>query len=257
MANLCADNFPETYELRFFKNEKGWNSAQYSEFVPDDGNALERRWKSMKSYYDRYGKDPGAAEEFRKITDKCENDRHPELGDLQGKLENAGIFPAHIQANYHFHEGKIILFEIAKLNMSKIIQHIAESGNEEQLANFSTIFSVMLKQSTIMHAKIAQKRGVYRDCENQLSYLSRVPIEELYDSVFQTFRAKIDNDGPNSETRRLMNNGDALNWILKWTSKHNFAQEISTTRHEMPLELDADTSRLFSSINNGHPELML
>ena len=136
---LFPENFPKVRALRF-SSARGMAFANiYSDEVPDEGRAIQRKNASLRQYHAQ-DRSIDSDSDFRKAKDAAEHKAFPQLASEMKKIMDSGIVLVHPELNYHRVGDTPVFFEVTGLNMKKLISHIEslENFSQKQLARAYT-----------------------------------------------------------------------------------------------------------------------
>jgi hypothetical protein len=119
---MLPRNFPTPLEMRVYMDSKGMHAATYTEHVPDEDGAIERRRAASERYYSII--DGDKKESIKRKADEEEIRRNPAILDIQRRALEYGITISHPEANYHMRRGEPVFFEVSALDIHHAVMRL-------------------------------------------------------------------------------------------------------------------------------------
>jgi hypothetical protein len=141
---LFPDNFVDAGELRVFRDSGIVHAATYSDFVSDDNGVVRRHADAMREF--AATRFDGKLAELQFVADYDAKERmlNPELETLPKRMMEAGIEPNHPEANYHFSNGKTVLFEISCIDLEKAADAALKNGAKPAMEAIAMIYALLV-----------------------------------------------------------------------------------------------------------------
>jgi len=147
-GRMFPGNFLPAHELHIFHAGRSTYSAMYSDHVPGSEGALERRKDQYRRYYEASSDDERGR--VQKMNDDTERRMCPGLIPKAMEVRSAGLLVRHPEANYAMHEGKVLFFEIAGLDIDLALSWAKEKPQADRL--------LILEDIAYIHAATIRNR---------------------------------------------------------------------------------------------------
>ncbi len=142
--SVFPSNFAAQRELRIFRKGELCVYAAYSDFVPDEGQAIQRKTRTRARYYQtmqergRY-----AAFPVREQGDEAERKRIPALIPTIERIENSGIILGHPEVNYHLSGDSLVFFDVDGIILDLALD--AVKNDVRSAAILGAVYATLMK----------------------------------------------------------------------------------------------------------------